>query len=136
MSLSALFYFNGILEGAASVVAYYEPDTFTGGEQVKGQSKMYAHRFALVLGSFSISSILMANQPDSPSKQIYALGWFLFHTGIVIERSLRDIKVASILIHGGLSIAFLYYLYKSDFQKETIIPRIIFRKTDQISMSN
>lgn len=129
MSLSALFYLNGIWEGAASVVAYYRPDTFTDGEQVKGKSKMYAHRFALVLGSFSISSILMANQPDSPSKQIYAIGWLLFHSGIVIERSLRDIKITSIIIHGGLSIAFLYYLYKSDIQKETIVPRIIWRKT-------
>ena len=128
MSLSALFYFNGCLEGAASIAAYYSPDTFTEGKEVKGKNRMYAQRFALVLGSFSISSILIANQPDSPAKQIYAIGWFLFHFGVTLERSLREVKIASVIIHGALSMGFLYYLYQSGFQKETIVPKIIWRK--------
>ena len=104
------------------------------GHKVKGKTRIYAQRFALILGSFSISSILIANQPDSPSKQIYAIGWFLFHFGVTLERSLRDVKIASIIIHGGLSIAFLYYLYRTGFEKETIIPTMIWRKKDEIAM--
>ena len=80
---------------------------------------MYARRGALLLGGFSITSILMAKQPDSPAKQLFSLGWLCFHFGVALDR-LRDGKLVPVLIHVPMSIGFIYYLYKTGFSKDTL----------------
>eukprot|EP01083_Nonionella_stella_P114692 339365_1 len=126
MSLSALFYVNGTLEGMTALIALKYPHVFTKGHKLNHQGKMYARRFGMLLGAFSIGSILIARQPDSATKHIFSLGWLLFHSATAIDRALRDRKLSAVLIHSTLATAFMYYIYQSDikFKKTLMIWRI------------
>eukprot|EP01083_Nonionella_stella_P261083 889414_1 len=121
MSLKALFYVNGSLELATAAATYYAPHIFTGGLKVDNAGAMYARRFSMMLGSFSIGSILIAKQPDSQAKIVFSLGWLLYHTGVCVDRALRDRKLQAVFIHGAMAVAFAYYIYKSDINKSTFM---------------
>ena len=112
MSLAALFYVNGAYEGFTGMIMYRYPEVFTKGKKVDDNGKMFARTCGILLGAFSIGSILIAKQPDSPTKHLFSVGWLLFHAGTMMDKSIRDRKVVLSMIHGSLSAAFLYYVYK------------------------
>ena len=123
-TLSALFYVNGALEGFTALIGYSAPHVITGGNKKLDESgAIYARRFSLLLGAFSVASLLIARQPDSPSKHIFSFGWLLFHLGTVLERTFRDSrsKIVPIFIHGSMAAGFVYYIYKSDMKKSTFM---------------
>lgn len=123
MSLSALFYANGALEGFTACIGYAKPHVITGGnKKLDANGIIFARRFSLLLGAFSVASLLIARQPDSPSKHIFSCGWLLFHLGTCMERTFRDSrKLMPIIIHGSMAAGFIYYIYKSDLQKSTFM---------------
>ena len=72
-----------------------------------------------MLGGFSIASILIAKQPDDPSKQLFSIGWLVFHVGVALDRGLRDKKLLPVIIHGTMTAGFIYYLYNTGLSKQT-----------------
>eukprot|EP00486_Rosalina_sp_Unknown_P011437 CAMPEP_0201585202 /NCGR_PEP_ID=MMETSP0190_2-20130828/119321_1 /ASSEMBLY_ACC=CAM_ASM_000263 /TAXON_ID=37353 /ORGANISM="Rosalina sp." /LENGTH=70 /DNA_ID=CAMNT_0048030683 /DNA_START=1 /DNA_END=210 /DNA_ORIENTATION=+ len=70
MALPYLFYINGLLEGPTAYNFWNKPEVYCAEPaKLSADGRMYARRGALLLGGFSIASILMAKQPDSPAKQ-------------------------------------------------------------------
>mmetsp|Transcript_72776 Transcript_72776/g.116087 ORF Transcript_72776/g.116087 Transcript_72776/m.116087 type:complete len:137 (+) Transcript_72776:117-527(+) len=130
MSMKALFIANGAFEALAAFFVCSKPSTFTEGNKLTRYGQMYSRRFGYLLGSFAISSIIIAQQPDSPIKHVYALSWSMFHFATFIDRLLfpqRRRKIIGVIIHAAFSLAFLYYVYQSGFQQSTMIPHMIWR---------
>merc|ERR1712228_103016 len=93
-----------------------------GNKKLDENGIIYARRFSLLLGAFSVASLLIARQPDSPLKHIFSFGWLMFHLGTTMERTFRDSrKIIPIIIHGSMAAGFIYYIYKSDLKESTLM---------------
>ena len=119
MSLTALFYVNGILEATTSYFVWTNPEQFVNNEKMDKNGKMWARRFSQMLGGFGIASILMAKQPDSEAKQLFSFGWLYFHAIVTLDR-LRDKKTMPVIVHGCMTVWFIYYLYKTTFSTQVL----------------
>mmetsp|Transcript_11544 Transcript_11544/g.17479 ORF Transcript_11544/g.17479 Transcript_11544/m.17479 type:complete len:133 (+) Transcript_11544:98-496(+) len=116
--MKVLFYMNAMFEFGTSLFAMMKPSTLSDGHQLNKSGKIYARRMGYLLGAFSISSLLIATQPDTPAKHMYALSWSCFHFGVVIDRIFLQNemhkKLINSTIHALFSIAFAYYTYKGN----------------------
>ena len=105
----------------------------------KSKLSAYGTLYSQLLGpcvfSFGLASILMANQPDNEAKAIFSLGWLGYHIGhtiIYIQKYLEaqemeegepmcEIPLTPTIIHGAFSVAFIYYLYKNNFDLKGLL---------------
>lgn len=130
MSLSALFYANGALEGYAGYLGATNPEKLVEGERIESKlndkdGRMFARRFGLVIGSFSVVSVLMARLPESPVKHLVGVGWLMFHAGVAIERTFFEPRLATAAIHSVMALGFVYYLYRAGLSKNTLMPWLV-----------
>ena len=127
--MTALFYANGIYEGLTGLVMYNYPETFCKGKRVNENGRMFARTCGTLLGAFGIGSILIAKQPDSPTKHLFSVGWLIFHVSTLMDQSLRERKKILSLVHASLSVAFIYYVYSTGVEKQTFM---LWRISDQL----
>ena len=97
--------------------------------------KLYAQLLGAAAFSFSIASILMANQPDNEAKAIFSLGWLGYnftHCIIAIRKYIYyktmtpdnfEMPIAPAISHALFSIAWIYYLYKHSFSLTSVISK-------------
>ena len=110
------------MEGYAAYLGATKPEKLVNGNKMDKDGRMFARRFALVVGAFSVSSVLMARLPESPAKQLVGVGWLMFHAGIAIERGFFEPRMSVAAVHTVMAAGFLYYLYRADLAKSTLMP--------------
>ena len=124
-----LFYVNGALEGAFALQCWFNPESVIPKEKIGQHGKVFASLYAPLLFGFSVASLYMQREPPSDAKNIFTIGWIIYHLSAannVIQRIIKGQGIDNpdkmvLLIHSSLFVLMVRYLQQNNFNLKKLL---------------